>query len=401
MRVTSMISNVQYAMQQSQQNLSTALQQVSTGLRVNQLSDDPSASANMVTSLASSANVDQYTKNVASVSAQMQTADSAISSIVKSLNTAITLGTQGATGTNTTANRAAIATQLGGLLDNIVGNANTSYQGAYLFGGTATSTVPFVAASTTYDSAQGSAASPLTAITQLTAGSVTTISDATTGEAMTFNAATGDTIATLQSAVDSAVAAGTLSSGTTATFNSNGHLSISTNSSTKGVVVSSNDAALGSMTAASGTEVANAYAYVGNSSVNKVQVGDSLNVATNLPGSNLLTSGTNVIGALNSLITALKSGTSAEIGTATTSITAALNSVDNQRIPLDGTISLLDSQESYLSQETLTLTTSQTALVGANLADAATYLSAAETTNSAVLAAAAKVMPNTLFDYLK
>jgi flagellar hook-associated protein 3 FlgL len=396
-----MISNVQYAMQQSQQNLSTALQQVSTGLRVNQLSDDPSASANMVTSLASSANVDQYTKNVASVSAQMQTADSAISSIVKSLNTAITLGTQGATGTNTTANRAAIATQLGGLLDNIVGNANTSYQGAYLFGGTATSTVPFVAASTTYDSAQGSAASPLTAITQLTAGSVTTISDATTGEAMTFNAATGDTIATLQSAVDSAVAAGTLSSGTTATFNSNGHLSISTNSSTKGVVVSSNDAALGSMTAASGTEVANAYAYVGNSSVNKVQVGDSLNVATNLPGSNLLTSGTNVIGALNSLITALKSGTSAEIGTATTSITAALNSVGNQRIPLDGTISLLDSQESYLSQETLTLTTSQTALVGANLADAATYLSAAETTNSAVLAAAAKVMPNTLFDYLK
>jgi hypothetical protein len=39
--------------------------------------------------------------------------------------------------------------------------------------------------------------------------------------------------------------------------------------------------------------------------------------------------------------------------------------------------------------------------VGTNLADAATDLSAAETTNSAVLAAAAKVMPNTLFDYLK
>jgi flagellar hook-associated protein 3 len=396
-----MIPDVQYAMQQSQQNLSTALQQVSTGLRVNQLSDDPAASANMVTSLATSANVDQYTSNVSSVLSQMQTADSAIGSIVTSLNTAITLGTEGATGTASTANREAIATQVEGLLTNIIGEANTSFQGTFLFGGTASSTTPFVAASETYTSTNGSATSPLSTSTGLTAGSVTTISDATTGETMTFKASASDTIATLQSAIASAVSAGTLSAGTTAAINAAGQLSISSNSNTEGIVVSSSDAALGSMTAASGTEVTDAYAYVGNSSVNKVQVGDSLSVATNLPGSNLLTSGTNVIGALNNLITALKSGNSAEIGTATTAITAALNAVSNQRIPLDGTLSQLESQESFLSQETVTLKTAQTALVGANLADAATNLSAAETTNSAVLAAAAKAMPSTLFDYLK
>jgi flagellar hook-associated protein 3 len=396
-----MIPDVQYAMQESQQNLSTALQQVSTGLRVNQLSDDPAASANMVTSLATSANVDQYTSNVSSVLSQMQTADSAVSSIVTSLNSAVTLGTEGATGTASTENRAAIATQVEGLLTNIIGEANTSFEGAFLFGGTASSTAPFVAASETYISANGSAASPLATTTALTAGSVTTISDATTGKAMTFKAAAGDTIATLQSAIASAVSAGTLSAGTAATINAAGQLSISTNSSTAGLVVSSNDAVLGSMTAASGTEVANAYAYVGNSSVNKVQVGDSLRVATNVPGSNLLTSGTNVIGALNSLITALKSGNSTQIGTATSAITTALNSVGNQRIPLDGTLSQLESQESYLSQETVTLKTAQSSLVGINLATAATNLSAAETTNSAVLAAAAKAMPNSLFDYLK
>lgn len=395
-----MIPDVQYAMQQSQQNLSTALQQVSTGLRVNQLSDDPGASANLVTSLATSANVDQYTSNVTSVLSQMQTADSAIGSIVTSLNSAVTLGTEGATGTVSTANRAAIATQVEGLLTNIIGEANASFQGAFLFGGTASSTAPFVAASTTYNSAQGSAASPLSPSTALTAGSVTTISDATTGETTTFKAAVGDTIATLQSVIASAVSAGTLSTGTTATINAGGQLSISTNSSTEGMVVSSNDAALGSMTAASGTEVANAYAYVGNNSVNKVQVGDSLSVVTNLPGSNLLGSGTNVIGALNSLITALKSGTSAQINTATSCVTAALNAVSDQRISLDGTLSQLESQESYLSRETLTLKSVQTSLVGINLATAATNLSAAETTNSAVLAAAAKAMPNTLFSYL-
>jgi flagellar hook-associated protein 3 len=396
-----MIPDVQYAMQQSQQNLSAALLQVSTGLRVNQLSDDPAASASLVTSLATSANVDQYTSNVTSVLSQMQTADSAISSIVTSLNSAVTLGAEGATGTVSTANREAIATQVEGLLTNIVGAANTSFQGAFLFGGTASSTPPFVAASETYTSANGSAASSLATTTALKAGSVTTISDATTGKTMTFTAAACSTIADLQSAITAAASAGTLSAGTNATINAAGQLSISTNSSTAGLVVSSNDAALGSMTAASGTEVANAYAYVGNSSVNKVQVGDSLNVATNLPGSNLLTSGTNVIGALNSLITALKSGSSADVSTATAAITTALNAVGDQRIPLDGTLSQLESQESYLSQETVTLKTAQTSMVGISLATAATNLSAAETTNSAVLAAAAKAMPNTLFDYLK
>jgi flagellin-like hook-associated protein FlgL len=205
----------------------------------------------------------------------------------------------------------------------------------------------------------------------------------------------------LQSAITSAVSAGTLSAGTTATINAHGQLSIATNSSATGIVVNSNDEALGSMTAVASTKVANAYAYVGNSNVNSVQVGDSLNVATNISGSQLLTSGSNAIASLTGLITALQSGTSTDIGTATAAVSAALSAVGQQRIPLDNTISQLNSQESYLSQETLTLTTAQTSLVGANIADAATNLSNAEIDNSAVLAAAAKAMPENLLKYLQ
>jgi flagellar hook-associated protein 3 len=401
MRVTNMVPDMQYAMQQSQQNLATAEEQVATGLRVNQLSDDPAASANMVTSLASSANVDQYTSNITYLLPQMQNADSAISSIVTSLNSAITLGTSGASSALLTANKQSIASQVQSVLSSVIAEANTSSQGVYVFGGSASSTPPFVAASETYTSAQGSAASPLAATTALTAGSVTTISDATTGQAMTFKAAAGDTIATLQTAVANAVSAGTLSAGTTATINTDGQLSISTNSSSAGIVVSSNDHALGSMTAASGSAVANAYAYVGNSGVNTVQVGDSMNVVTNIAGNQLLTSGANVIGSLSGLISALQSGDVDKIGTATTAITAALTYVNQQRVPLDSTINQLNSQESYLSQEKITLTTQQTALVGVDLTDAATNLSQAELDNSAVLAAAAKALPETLLDYLK
>jgi flagellar hook-associated protein 3 FlgL len=401
MRVANMLPDIQYQMQQSQQALTTATEQVSTGLRVNQLSDDPAASANMVRSLAYSANVDQYTSNVSSILPQMQTADSAISSVVTSLNSAVTLGTEGANGTESTTNRLEIASQLQSILSSVIAQANTSFQGVYVFGGTDSTTPPFVPASTTYTSSQGSAASPLATNTALTAGSVTTISDATTGETMTYNAVAGDTIATLQAAIASKVSDGTLSAGTSATINANGQLSIGTNSATAGIVVSSNDAVLGAMTASSGTEVPNAYAYVGNSDANTVQVGDSMNVATNLPGNQLLTSGPNVIGALTNLISALQTGSTDQIGTATAAVFSGLTYVDQQRVPLDSAISQLNSQESYLGQEKVTLTTQQTALVGINLADAATNLSQAQLDNSAVLAAAAKIMPQTLLDYLK
>ena len=400
MRVTNMVPDVQYAMQQSQQALSNALQQVSTGLRVNQLSDDPAASANLVNSLAASANVDGYTSNVSSVLPQMQSADSAISSIVTSLSTAITLGGSGSGSAVSTAGQKSIAAQVEGVLSSVIAQANTSFQGVYVFGGSASSTPPFVAASTTYTSAEGSTASPLSATLPLTAGSVTTVSDASTGKTFTFTVTAGESISNLSAAVASAAAAGTLSAGTTATINATGQLAIGTNSSANGIAVSSNDPALGAMTATPGTAVPNAYAYVGNSTVNSVQVGDSMKVASNVPGGQMLISGANVIGSLNTLIKALNSGASTQISAATAAISTALNYVGQQRVPLDNTISQLNSQESYLGQEKLTLTSQQTSLVGVNLAVAATNLSQAELANSAVLAAAGKVLPQTLLDYL-
>jgi len=396
-----MVPDMQYELQQSQQALATAMQQVSTGLRVNQLSDDPAASANMVQSLAESANVDQYTSNVSSLLPQMQTADSAISGIVTSLSSALSLGTSGATGTTSAAGRQAIAAQLQSVLSDVISQANTSYQGVYVFGGSASTTPPFVAASSTFTSANGSVGSPLSNATALTAGSVTSISDATTGNTFVFRAAAGDTVGTLATAISNAVAAGTLSAGTSATINASGQLSIGTNSSTAGIVVSSNDAALGQMTAAPGTAVANAYAYVGDNSVNQVQVGDSLNVASNLPGNPLLTGGPNVIGSLTNLINALQNGSSTQIATATAGISAAINYVGQARVPFDNTISELNNQESYLGQEKVTLTSQQSSLVGINLSVAATNLSQAELTSNAVMAAAAKVLPETLLNYLQ
>ncbi|MFY9853580.1 MAG: flagellar hook-associated protein FlgL [Terracidiphilus sp.] len=401
MRVTNLLPDIQYQIQQSQQAIATATEQLSTGLAVNQPSDDPSAYSNMVISLAESANVDQYTSNVSSVLPLMQTADSAISSITSSLSSAISLGASGANGTNSAANEQSIASEVAGELSNVIAQANTSYGGVYVFGGSETTSPPFVAASTTYTSSNGTVALPLASTTGLTNGSETTVTDATTGDTFSFKATAGDTVASLITAISNAVSAGTLSAGVSAGINANGQLSIASSNPADGIVVSTNDATLGSMSATPGTTVANAYAYVGNSDVNNVQVGDSMSVPTNLPGNQLLTSGANVIGSLNGLITALQSGTSAQITTATAAVSAAFNYVTQQRVPLDNTMSQVNSQQSYLSQEKVTLTTQQNSLVGVNLADAATNLSQAQLENSSVLAAAAKIMPETLLQYLQ
>jgi flagellar hook-associated protein 3 len=397
MRVTNLVPNVEYAVQQTQQNLSIALQQLSTGLRVNQPSDDPVAAADMAVSLAESANVDQYTSNISTVSANLQTADNAIAAVTSALNSAITLAVSAPTATVSVANREAIASQVTGLLTNVISQANSSFQGNFLFGGSASSTPPFVPASTTYTSQNGSVSTPLTNSSPLETGSVTTVSDAATGQTMSYTAAAGNTISDLESAISNAAAAGTLSSGTTATINSNGELAIN---SASGLVAITTDTTLGSMSAASGTALANAYAYVGNGTVNHVQVGDSSSVEINVPGNQLFTSDTNVIGSLTTLINALQTGSAEQISAASNGISTALDNLSEQRIPLDNTISQLSGLDSYLSQEKLTLTTQQTSLVGIDLATAATSLAQAELDHSAVLAAASKVLPLTLLNYL-
>jgi flagellar hook-associated protein 3 FlgL len=130
-------------------------------------------------------------------------------------------------------------------------------------------------------------------------------------------------------------------------------------------------------------------------------VGDNLSVQVNVPGSQIFSnSSNNVLGSLSSLVTALKSGTSSDIEAATTSIDSALNFVGQQQGVYGNSEAQLNSQETFLQQDTVTLSTQENNLIGVNEATAATDLSQAETDNNATLAAAAKVLPNSLLNYL-
>ncbi len=65
------------------------------------------------------------------------------------------------------------------------------------------------------------------------------------------------------------------------------------------------------------------------------------------------------------------------------------------------TVNQLTTENDYLSQETVSLTSQQDSLVDIDTATAATNLTQAQTAQSAVLAMAAKILPTSLLNYLQ
>jgi len=117
-------------------------QEMSSGLRLTSLADDPAAAGQAVT-MADSLHQDEAFLSTASTATnRMQTADTALGSVVSQLTSAIGTATGALNTTGTDASRAAAAQTLMGVRDSILSLANSSYGGLYLFGGTSTGT-PF------------------------------------------------------------------------------------------------------------------------------------------------------------------------------------------------------------------------------------------------------------------
>lgn len=131
------------ALAQTQQQQQTAMLQLASGLRINSPSDDPAGAAALAQIHDRSSQADSFLRSMGSLSGQLQTADSTLSSVVTALQRAISLGVEGANGTLSDADRAALANEVMGVRDQLLSLANVSYQGRFVFAGTA-QTQPFV-----------------------------------------------------------------------------------------------------------------------------------------------------------------------------------------------------------------------------------------------------------------
>lgn len=137
------VSNLVGSLDQTQATEQQLTAELSSGVRVTSLSQDPVASGQNVLLLNQIQSDDSFTQSASLVQGQLQVSDSALGSAVTELNTAISLATSANNGTMSSSDLRSISNQLSGIRDEILSLANTNYQGAYIFGGSQTSAVPF------------------------------------------------------------------------------------------------------------------------------------------------------------------------------------------------------------------------------------------------------------------
>jgi len=137
------VSGLAGSLDQTQATEQQLTNELSSGVRVTTLSQDPVAAGENVQLLNRIQEDDSFTESSNLVQGQLQVADSALGSVVSQLTQAISLATGANNGTLNASQLGSVANQLSGIRDEVVSLANTSYQGQYIFAGSQTSTLPF------------------------------------------------------------------------------------------------------------------------------------------------------------------------------------------------------------------------------------------------------------------
>ena len=124
---------------QTQNQMQTAENQLSSGLQVQQASDDPGAVMEILQIQSELGQNQQLQTNLNSATTELDTADSSLQDAVQQLTNATSLGTEGASSTTSASERANLATQVNGILQTLVGISQTTVNGQYIFSGDNTS----------------------------------------------------------------------------------------------------------------------------------------------------------------------------------------------------------------------------------------------------------------------
>ena len=127
--------------------LDTTQQELSTGKSINEPSDNPSGTALTLSLNTQLSDLNSYSSQVTDGTGWSQASTSALSDITNAVQRIQELTTEAANGTQTTADMQASAQEVNQLIDEIKQDANTQYNGQYVFSGTATSTQPYASGS--------------------------------------------------------------------------------------------------------------------------------------------------------------------------------------------------------------------------------------------------------------
>jgi flagellar hook-associated protein 3 FlgL len=120
---------------QINQQMQQAETQLSTGLSVNQASDAPEKISGIMQAQASLSSTNQINTDIAQTNTEVNSGEQAMESAVQLFDQVQTLASEGNTSTATASSNAQLGQQVGTVLQEMVGLANTQSGGRYIFSG--------------------------------------------------------------------------------------------------------------------------------------------------------------------------------------------------------------------------------------------------------------------------
>jgi flagellar hook-associated protein 3 FlgL len=397
MRVTQNLNQTQFisALNTLESNLSQTQNQIDTNLSFTTPSQNPVAAGAVNNYSQALSQSQQYDTNANSAQTRLGTEDNALSQVQSALQSLRDLALQANSGTVSSQNRSAIATQAVQIQASLVSLANTQDgNGEYIFGGYSTQTQPFAVSATgaTYSGDLGQRQ------VQIAAGQ--TIPDGDNGDAVFNQIKTGN-----------------------GTFTATAGAS-NTGSGVVGASTVSNSTAYDGGTYAINFTAANTYevrdsanvlvtsgSYTDGQAISfrGVQVTLSGQPATNDTFSVAPSANQSVFTTVQNLVTALQASGSTVAATtqlsnavnvALNNIDQALNQTSNVRASIGGRLNAITTQLSVSSSQQIQLQSSISSLQSLDYASAITKLDEQNTTLSAAMQAYTITQGLSLFKYL-
>ena len=398
MRVTQASDQTQFlsALDTLESNLAQTQNQISSGLAYTLPSQDPSAAGTVDNYQQVLAQSQQYTANANSAQTGLNTEDTALTQMTSQLQSLRDLALQANSGTASTQNLAAIATQAQQIQASLLSLANTQNgNGEYIFAGYATQTQPFSLSATgaTYSGDQGQPQ------VQIAAGQSVAAGD--NGDTVFNQIKTGNGTFTASAA---ATNTGSGLIGATTVSNpslyNGGTYSINFTAANSYQVLNSANAVVSSGTYTSGQAI----------SFDGLQVTLSGQPATNDSFSIAPSTNQSVFTTVQNLITALQTGASSPasqiqlnntIAGVINNLDQALNNTSTVQAAVGGRLNSITTQLSVATSQQAQLTQSISSLQGLNYASAITSLDSQNTTLSAAMQAFTLTQGLSLFKFIQ
>jgi flagellar hook-associated protein 3 FlgL len=137
------ISSLASSISQSSATEETLSNELSSGMSVSQVGDNPEAVTQGLALGSAISRNDTFVQTASSASSGLQVTSSVMSEVVSQLTSAISLATEAGNGTLNASNRSSMVAELQGIQSSLLSLANTNYQGQYIFGGSQGATKPF------------------------------------------------------------------------------------------------------------------------------------------------------------------------------------------------------------------------------------------------------------------